>query len=126
MAHFAQLDENNYVTQVIVVNNSDCGNLPFPESEPVGVAFCRSIFGNDTTWVQTSYNNSFRRQYAGIGGKYDPALDVFISRQPYPSWTLNEEGVWTAPVPKPEEPNNYIAIWVEEDMRWYLILGGSV
>jgi hypothetical protein len=126
MAHFAQLDENSQVIQIIVVNNNDCGDLSFPESELVGVAFCHSLFGSDTKWVQTSYNNNFRRKYAGIGDTYDPSLDVFIARQPYPSWTLNAEGFWVSPMPKPEEPDNYVALWHEEDMRWYLIFGGSV
>lgn len=70
MAHFAKLDANNVVTEVIVVNNAVVENLPFPESEPLGVAFCQSIFGADTAWKQTSYNNNFRGQYAGIGSKF--------------------------------------------------------
>lgn len=123
MAHFAQLDENNNVIQVIVVNNSDCGDLPFPESEPVGVAFCKSIFGDDTNWVQTSYNSNFRRQYAGIGGSYSAALDVFIDPQPFPSWTLDEtDGLWKAPVPKPEAPLNHIALWDEINLEWDIVL----
>jgi hypothetical protein len=126
MAHFAQLDENNFVVQVIVVDNSDCNHLPFPESEPVGIAFCKNLFGEDTKWVQTSYNSNFRRNYAGIGYRYDQNLDVFVARQMYPSWSLNSEGIWVAPVPKPEEPNNYSAFWSEEDMRWYLVLNGVV
>jgi hypothetical protein len=70
MAHFAQLDANNVVTQVIVVNNSVIQDLPFPESEPLGVAFCQSLFGIDTVWKQTSYNKSFRARYASIGYKF--------------------------------------------------------
>lgn len=78
MAHFAQLNENGQVIQVIVVNDSDCGNLPFPESETAGVAFCRSLFGPNTIWRQTSYTGSFRRNYAGVGFTYDSELDAFI------------------------------------------------
>ena len=97
MAHFAQLDGNNQVIQVIVVNNSDCGDLPFPESEPVGVAFCQSIFGGNTKWVQTSYNSNFRRQ--------------------------NEfDGLWEAPVAKPEVPLNHIAVWDEANQEWDIVL----
>lgn len=70
MAHFAKLDANNVVTEVIVVNNAVVENLPFPESEPLGVAFCQSIFGADTTWKQTSYNNNFRVRYASPGYKF--------------------------------------------------------
>jgi hypothetical protein len=78
MAHFAQLDPNNVVVQVIVVNNDVVENLPFPESEPLGVQFCQSLFGSDTRWVQTSYNASFRGCYAGIGYMYDVVDDVFV------------------------------------------------
>jgi hypothetical protein len=126
MAHFAQLDENNQIIQVIVVNNSDCGDLPFPESEAVGIAFCHSLFGGDTKWFQTSYNNNFRRQYAAIGGFYSVALDVFIDPQPFSSWTLNEfDGLWVPPVPKPEVPLNHMAVWDEVGQEWDIVLDVS-
>ena len=67
MAHFAQLDENNIVTQVIVVGNDDCLDSDNNESEAVGIAFCKELLGADTNWVQTSYNKSIRFRYAGIG-----------------------------------------------------------
>lgn len=82
MAHFAKLDENNVVLEVIVVNNDVLQNLPFPESESIGVAFCQSLFGADTVWKQTSYNNNFRGIYAGIGFLYDSANDVFVNPNP--------------------------------------------
>lgn len=78
MAHFAQLDANNVVLDVIVVNNSVVEDLSFPESEPIGVAFCQSLYGIDTVWKQTSYNGNFRGRYAGIGYTYDPATDEFV------------------------------------------------
>lgn len=78
MAHFAQLDSNNVVVQVIVVNNDALGNLPYPESEPVGQEFIASI-GLEGTWLQTSYNANFRGRYAGIGYTYDPDLDVYVA-----------------------------------------------
>lgn len=78
MAHFAQLDANNVVLDVIVINNAVVEDLPFPESEPLGVAFCQSLYGADTVWKQTSYNNSFRGCYAGIGYTYDPVIDQFV------------------------------------------------
>ena len=77
MAHFAQLDSENTVTQVIVVNNETLNNLEFPESEPLGIQFCQMLFGVDTIWKQTSYNNNFRGKFAGIGNKYDPQEDSF-------------------------------------------------
>lgn len=79
MAHFAKI-ENNLVTEVIVINNSDCGNLEFPASEPIGQAFIASI-GLEGTWLQTSYNNNFRSKFAGIGFTYDSTTDTFIVPQ---------------------------------------------
>ncbi len=77
MAHFARIDENNVVLDVLVVSNDALGNLPFPESEPVGVEFMRSLFPG-TNWKQTSYNASFRGCYAGIGYTYNAESDEFI------------------------------------------------
>ena len=77
MAHFAQLDSSNTVISVIVVANEDCGGGEFPASEPIGQAFITSI-GLDGTWKQTSYNNKFRKYYAGIGFRYDAELDEFV------------------------------------------------
>jgi hypothetical protein len=80
MAHFVQMSGNT-CGQVIVVNNEVLENKPFPESEPIGIAFCKSILGEDTEWLQTSYNSSFRGRYAGVGMIYDPELDEFRSPQ---------------------------------------------
>ena len=89
MAHFAQLDENNVVTQVIVVHNNELiDSTPIfisgvvyvnGESEDKGIEFCKSLFGADTNWVQTSYNASFRGKYAGIGDTYDATTNIFSS-----------------------------------------------
>ena len=100
MAHFAEIDGNNIVKRVIVVGDADCNGGDFPTSEASGAAFCNKLLGG--TWKQTSYNNNFRKRYAGTGYKYDADLDMFISPQPYASWTLNSEGDWEAPVAKPE------------------------
>lgn len=78
MAHFAKVENDGTITQVIVVSNTDCGNLEFPESEPIGKAFISSL-GLDGEWVQTSYNSNFRGIYAGIGYTYNQSLDVFES-----------------------------------------------
>ncbi len=78
MAHFAQVDENNVVRQVIVVANDDCGGGDFPESEPIGQAFIASL-GLPGTWLQTSYHANFRGKYAGIQDTYDPELDEFVA-----------------------------------------------
>ena len=117
MAHFAQIDENGVVLQVIAVKNEVLNDLPFPESEPVGVEFCQSLFGADTLWKQTSYNNNFRKSYAGIGYTYHADLDAFISMQPYPSWSLNTDAcLWEAPVPRPNDGEFYN--WDEENQVW--------
>lgn len=76
MAHFARIDETNIVQEVIVVNNSDINDLPFPESESVGQDFIASV-GLQGSWLQTSYNNNFRGTYAGVGYYYDSTLNIF-------------------------------------------------
>jgi len=79
MAHFAQVDGNNVVRNVIVINNSDCGGGgDYPDSEPIGQAFIAAI-GIEGDWLQTSYNNNFRGTYAGQGMTYDPTLNEFVS-----------------------------------------------
>jgi hypothetical protein len=75
MAHFAKMNGNN-VSEVIVISNDALENKPFPESEPIGIAFCKSLYGEDTEWLQTSYNGNFRGRYAS-GAVYNPDLDVF-------------------------------------------------
>jgi hypothetical protein len=120
MAHFAQLDAQNLVMQVIVVNNDTIENLPFPESEPVGIAFCQSLFGADTNWAQTSYNANFRYNYAGTGCFFDASVEpngAFIPPKPYPSWLLNTTTFqWQAPVPFPDDGNAYY--WDESTQSW--------
>jgi hypothetical protein len=76
MANFAEIKEG-FVTNVIVISNADCDNLPFPESEPIGQAFIASL-GISGVWLQTSYNDNFRGTYAGIGYTYDETLDIFV------------------------------------------------
>ena len=107
MAHFAQLDENNVVTQVIVVGNSDTADNNGVESESIGVAFCQSLLGADTNWKQTSYNGNMRGNYAGIGMKYMTGVatlgvgstDVFMPQQPHASWTISTtEARWLSPL----------------------------
>lgn len=88
MAHFAELDENNVVKQVIVVNNNELLDNGV-ESEAKGIAFCQSLFGG--IWVQTSYNGNIRKNYAGIGFTYDSIRDAFIPPKPEGDWVLNEE-----------------------------------
>ena len=120
MAHFAQLDENNIVTQVIVVSNDDIKDSEGNESELTGIAFCKSLLGPNTIWKQTSYNNSIRKNYAGIGFTYDATRDAFIAPKPFNSWILNESTcIWEAPVAYPNDGNMYA--WDEETTSWVSI-----
>lgn len=105
MAHWAELDENNLVTRVIVTDNND------PAGDE-GYSWIMDNLGG--TWVQTSYNNNFRKQFAGVGFTYDADADVFIAIQPYPSWTLDSDHNWVAPVPMPD--GNYR--WDEKSLSW--------
>ncbi len=117
MAHFAQLDESNTVLQVIVVANQEL-ILDGAESETKGVIFCKSLFGEDTKWVQTSYNGNIRKNYAGIGYTYDPIADHFFGPQPYASWILNDDAQWEAPVAHPTDGKSYT--WNEDTQEWDL------
>jgi hypothetical protein len=114
MAHFAELDENNIVKRVIVVANKDCADANGVEKESIGVAFCERLFGG--VWKQTSYNGNMRKHYAGIGYAYDAARDAFIPPQPYPSWSLDDDANWQAPVPMPNDEFTYV--WDEANQQW--------
>ena len=116
MAHFAKLDNTNTVEQVIVVNNSEC-MVDGVENEEVGIAFCKSLYGEDTKWVQTSYNNNFRKIYAYTGCTYDPVKDVFIPPRPAPSWIFDEYAhCWIPPVMYPIEGGPYL--WDMQSESW--------
>lgn len=118
MAHFAKLDLNNIVTEVLVVNNSVLLNSDGTESELKGKEFLNNLLGS-ATWVQTSYNNNFRKQYAGIGYAYDESNDVFIIPPPFSSWLLNENFDWQPPTPYPDDGQAYN--WNEGTQTWDLI-----
>lgn len=120
MAHFAQLNEENIVINVIVVDNKNTLDENGDESEQVGISFCKNILGQNTNWKQTSYNGNFRFRYAGIGFSYSENLDAFIAPQPYPSWSLNEITTeWDPPVPYPQDGNFYD--WNEKTQSWVLL-----
>lgn len=113
MAHFAELDDNNIVKRVIVVNNADCQKDGI-EDEATGIAFCNRLLGG--IWLQTSYNASFRKHYAGPGMIYDIVMDAFYAPQPYPSWTLDADCNWQPPAPKPTDGTAYR--WDEMTLTW--------
>ena len=106
MSHFAELDENNIVLRVLVGDN----NMPNEGYD----WFVENLGGR---WVQTSYNGSIRKNFAGIGFKYDEERDAFIAPQPFPSWTLNEMTCrWMSPVPYPQDGRIYE--WDEDSQLW--------
>lgn len=113
MAHFAELDANNVVLRVIVVDNKDTSDVNGVEKEYIGAAFCEKLFGG--TWKQTSYNGNFRKNYAGIGYAYHADIDAFVPPQPYPSWTLNADANWQAPVAMPTDG---VYFWDEVTTSW--------
>lgn len=115
MAHFAQLNEQDIVQQVIVVHNNELLDENGTELESNGIKFCESLFGG--TWVQTSYSGSFRKNFAGIGYSYDSVRDAFIPPKPFNSWVLNENTCqWHSPVPEPADGKFHT--WNETTKTW--------
>jgi len=121
MAHFAKMN-GNIVVDVVVLSNDTVDNLPFPESEPVGIEFLHQLYQNNDTWLQTSYNRSFRGNYAGIGYPYRSDIDQFIPPSPFPSWIYDPiTAMWEPPVPMPyPAPKGYVYAWDEETQTWVL------
>lgn len=107
MAYFAEIDQNNTVIRVLAVADAQ---------ENRGQEFLAEELGLGGTWIQTSYNNRIRKQYAGLGFTYDPVADVFIRPQPYPSWTLDDNHDWQPPVNYPTDGGHYT--WNEADQQW--------
>lgn len=119
MAHFAKLNENNIVIEVIVIDNNVLLNSDNIESEQNGIDYLNEIFGQNN-WIQTSYNNNFRKNYAGKGYTYDIDRDAFIPIKPFDSWVLNENScLWEAPLQYPKDGERYK--WNEESKTWDLI-----
>ena len=119
MAHFAKIGLNNIITEVLVVTNRETMNAQGNEQESIGVEFLKALTGH-ATWVQTSYNGSIRKNYAGIGYTYDSARDAFISPKPFESWVLNETTcLWEAPVAMPTDDKKYS--WNESTTSWDVV-----
>jgi hypothetical protein len=121
MAHFAKLGVGNIVLAVHRVHND------VATTEQAGVDFLNNLYGTNDIWKQTSYNTRggvhllggtpFRKNYAGIGFKYDQYRDAFIAKQPFNSWTLNETTyLWEAPSARPDDDKRYE--WNEETTSW--------
>ena len=101
MAHFAELDDNNIVQRVIVVSNKNTSDENGVENENIGVAFCKTLYGSDTTWKQCSYTMKIRRAFPSAGMLYNETHDVFHYVSPFPSWTLTSSAIWEAPNDEP-------------------------
>jgi len=124
MAHFAELNSSNEVLRVVVISNEDVdanGGDQHADAE----TFVTSIVPHSTdgtAWKQTSYNNNFRKQYAGVGHTFDVSKNKFIVSKPYSSWTLNASDDWVAPVtfPNTTEVNSETVIitWDEDNLKW--------
>lgn len=137
MAHFAELDEKNVVKRVLVVND-DYILQNEVEVEQLGIDHLKSVYGEDTIWKQTSYNNNIRVRFGNVGFTYDESLDAFIPPKPYDSWVLNTETCnwevspkpydswvlntqksdWEAPIPEPEPEEGFCYVWNEEELKW--------
>jgi hypothetical protein len=114
MAHYARLNDNNIVEQVIVISDS-AEMVDGVFNEQAGIDFCSKLTGHKN-WIKTSYNNNIRKRFAGIGFSYDPIEDVFIPVKPYFSWVLNSDFLWEAPTPRPNDGKKYK--WNEESLSW--------
>jgi len=126
MAYFAKLGTGNIVEQVISINNTVITDANGIEQEQLGVDFINNLYVTNDIWKQTSYNKTFRKNYAGIGFTYDQQRDAFIGPKPYNSWVLNENTCnWEAPIARPEltqeqiDNKNYYT-WNEEILNWTL------
>jgi hypothetical protein len=124
MGYFAQLDDTDTVQKVIRIENDVLGEdmLAFPDTEPVGRAFIANTLGLSGEWRQTSFNASFRYNYAGIAYTFDASKGehgAFIAPQPFPSWTLDADCKWQPPTPMPDDGGIYA--WNEEAQEWQAV-----
>ena len=119
MGHFAQLNEDNIVIQVIVLDNNK-----FNDDEETGIQYLKNMFGDNTVWKQTSYNSNLRLNFASIGCEYLEDEDIFRSPQPFPSWSYDFQlNGWIPPVSYPNDNKEYV--WNEEAESWIEIEGGE-
>ena len=120
MAHFAEINDSNIVTRVIVIHNNEI-TVDGQELEFKGIDFCEGLFGH-RNWVQTSYNGNMRYNFAGVGYTWDSENDAFYAPQPFASWSLDENFIWQAPVPMPEDASpEKIYEWDEDNLTWKVV-----
>jgi hypothetical protein len=119
MAYFAKLGTGNIIENIISINNSVITDSNGIEQEQLGVDFINKLYNTRDVWKQTSYNNNFRKNYAGIGYSYDQSRDAFIAPKPFNSWILNEDTCkWESPIPYPTDGGLYN--WNETSKTWDL------
>lgn len=110
MAHFAQIDDNNIVINVLSVPD---------EQQHRGQEYLAINLGLGGRWVQTSYNSNIRKMFAGIGYVYNEELDIFLPPKPFPSWSIDaEKKEWVAPQERPEEIPGTALSWNEQEQIW--------
>ncbi len=120
MAYFAKLGTGNIIDNVISINNSVITDSNGIEQEQLGVDFINKLYNTRDVWKQTSYNRTFRKNFASIGFQYDQTRDAFIAPKPFNSWVLNEDTCkWESPIPYPQDNNEYK--WNEQNQSWDLI-----
>jgi hypothetical protein len=117
MAHFAELDKNNKVLRIIVIADSDTADDKGVEKEEIGIAFCKSLFGEDTKWVQTSYNGKIRKIFAHKDGSYDPIEDAFIPCA-VDEWHVFDKTTWMWKTPVPEPTTEGVHTWNSLKGEW--------
>ena len=118
MANFAKLNSKNIVEQVVVIDNAVLDDGTGVENEQQGIDYCIELWG-DGTYVQTSYNNNFRKDYAHIGGTFDSSDNGFIKPQPFPSWTFDKDKwEWIPPIPDPDDADTVMYLWNERNLSW--------
>jgi hypothetical protein len=117
MANFAEIVDGK-VARIIVLSNPDLLDENGVEQEQLGIDLCNELIG-PANWVQTSFNNRFRKQYGDIGFTYDADADVFIRPSPFPSWSLDSNYDWQPPTPMPDDGNDYY--WDEDSLAWVAV-----
>lgn len=117
MANFARIDENSVVVDLVKIDNKNTVDQDGVETESIGKSYLEKMYGV-SGWVQTSFNKSFRKNYATIGGTYNADLDMFLNIKPFDSWIVDKStGEWVSPVSKPDD-NKYT--WNETSKTWDL------
>ena len=124
MAHYAELNDNNEVINILYIPNDQIKDDDGIEVEEKGISYLKQNHGEHRVWIQTSIFGNFRNKSAVIGDTYRKDLDMFISPKPYPSWILNTEtGLWESPVLEPkltdeQKDNLFFTQWDEENQNW--------